>query len=123
MVDTLPDLHRKFESAVNSGDLDALAALYEPNAVLIPSPGQIARGMAEIRSALAGLLSTRPTIRLETATVFETTEGIALLHGKWTLKATGPDGNPFETAGTSAEIARRQPGGGWLYLLDNPYGS
>ncbi len=122
MPESPQDLHPKFAAALNAGDLDALAALYELNAVLLPAPGQAARGAAEIRTALAGLLASKPTIELDTAAVFEMPEGIALLHGKWRLKGIGPDGSTFESSGTSSEVARRQPDGRWLYVVDNPYG-
>jgi uncharacterized protein (TIGR02246 family) len=122
MAKTLLELHREFEAGFNSGDVNGLVELYEPNAVLIPETGRIAKGTAEIRTALESLLAARPSIRLDTAATFETADGIALLHGRWTLKAAGPDG-PFEVSGTSSEVARRQPDGRWLYLLDNPYGA
>jgi uncharacterized protein (TIGR02246 family) len=122
MAKTLRELHREFEAGFNSGDINGLVGLYEANAVLIPEPGRMAKGTAEIRTALESLLAPRPSIQLDTAATYETAEGIALLHGKWTLKAAGPDG-PFEASGTSSEVARLQPDGRWLYLLDNPYGA
>ena len=35
-----------FEKALNAGDIDGLVALYEPDATLIPQPGQEAKGRA-----------------------------------------------------------------------------
>lgn len=48
------DLHRLFAAALNAGDRDALMSLYEPDATLVPQPGQAAIGKAAIRGALAG---------------------------------------------------------------------
>ena len=38
------DLHAMFARAFGAGDLDALVALYEDDAVLVPEPGQVKRG-------------------------------------------------------------------------------
>ncbi|MEK7387966.1 MAG: nuclear transport factor 2 family protein, partial [candidate division NC10 bacterium] len=46
------DLHRLFAAALNAGDRDALMSLYEPDATLVPQPGQAAIGKAAIREAL-----------------------------------------------------------------------
>jgi ketosteroid isomerase-like protein len=48
---------------------------------------------------------------------------IALLRGAWRLKGTGPDGKPVEMTHGSAEVARRQLDGRWLYIIDHPFGS
>jgi uncharacterized protein (TIGR02246 family) len=48
--------------AFSAHDLEAVMALYEPEATLIPQPGQVVTGTEAIREALSGLLS-RPEIR------------------------------------------------------------
>lgn len=40
------DLDRRFEEALNAHDLDALMALHEPAAALMPMPGKIVVGTA-----------------------------------------------------------------------------
>jgi len=119
----LKSIHPRFEAAFNAGDVEALVALYEPDAVMALSPGKLARGIAEIRAVFEQFAETHAKMRLETATTLETGDGLALLHGKWTLTGRGPDGHPFEAAATSAEVLRRQPDGRWLYVLDNPFGA
>jgi ketosteroid isomerase-like protein len=61
----------------------------------------------------------RPTIDLQTLGVSRAAE-LAMLHGKWTLHATGPDGNLIRREGRNTETARRQPDGRWLFVIDNP---
>ena len=114
------EMHIIFEKSFNAGDLDGLLALYEKDAVLSPEPGRIVAGHGAIREAFAGFLASRPAMSLKTASAFET-DGLALLHGKWELKGTGPDGVPFEAKGLSSEVLRRQADGGWLYIIDNPF--
>jgi len=115
-------LDRMFEQALNAGDLDALVALYEPTAALMPTPGEVVVGTAAIRTALAGFVAMKPTIRTSGRRVAQTGD-IALLANDWTLAATGTDGQPTTMSGSAVEIARRQPGGHWLFVMDMPYGT
>jgi len=116
------DLHTLFASALNSGDINSLVGLYEPSATLVPQPGQVATGTAAIRQALQAFVAMKPTIRLKTTFVLETGD-VALLRGKWTIDAKGPDGQPTQMTGNSTEVVRRQHDGSWLYLIDHPYGA
>ncbi|WP_086821260.1 nuclear transport factor 2 family protein [Allokutzneria sp. NRRL B-24872] len=104
------DLARLFVERANSGDVEGLVALYEPDAVLavadVPD-GQI-QGSARIREFYADLLagggqvtpgSVRPALR----------------KGNLALTSTVlADGN------ATAEVARRQPDGSWRWLIDQP---
>jgi hypothetical protein len=60
------DLHKLFEQALNSGDLDALVALYAPDGLLM-ARSERARGIGAIRKALADYVAMKPTIQLTTA--------------------------------------------------------
>jgi uncharacterized protein (TIGR02246 family) len=115
------ELDRMFEQALNAGDLDALVALYEPQAALMPSPGKVVIGAAAIREALAGFLAVKPTITTSGKLVAQTGD-IALLANKWTLALTGPDGKPTTMSGNAVEAARRQADGHWLFAMDMPFG-
>ena len=117
----LQDIHRHFQTAFNNKDLEALMALYEPEAVFVNLDGGALHGQEEIRSAFAQIFAGDVQIHLETAGIVEGTDGVALMHGRWVLSGTGPDGQPSEQRGTSAEVLRRQPNGAWLYALDNPF--
>lgn len=115
-------LDRLFEQALNAGDIDALMALYEPTAALMPTPGEVVIGATAIRAALAGFVAMKPTIRTAGRLVAQT-DDIALLANDWTLAATGADGGQISMSGSAVEIARRQPGGHWLFAMDMPYGT
>lgn len=116
------ELDRLFEQFLNAGNIDALVALYEPGAALMPSPGKVVTGTAAIREALAGFLAAKPTITTSGKLVAQTGD-IAMLANRWTLALTGPDGKPTTMSGNAVEIARRQPGGQWLFAMDMPFGS
>jgi uncharacterized protein (TIGR02246 family) len=114
------DAHRLFAEAFNEGDLEALLALYEPGARLLPAPREVATGHDEIREALRGFLTMKGRITVETRYAIEVGD-VALLSARWRLTGgTGPDGQAIEMEGTTAEIVRRQPDGRWLYVIDHP---
>ena len=115
-------MHGLFEQAFNDGDIDALMALYEPDAALIPQPGALAEGTAAIRESLRWFLDRRGTITLETKLVVRVGD-LAYLSNRWSLTGgTMPDGSAAELGATTAELARQQVDGTWLYVIDNAWG-
>jgi uncharacterized protein (TIGR02246 family) len=122
MPATTPEqIHRLFEEAFNAGDIDQLMRLYEPDAVLVPQPGSVANGSQQVREALEGYLALGGRITLDTKLVL-TVGDLAYLSNAWSLHGTGPDGGPLTLGATTAEVARRQPDGTWLYVIDNAWG-
>ena len=116
------EAHTLFAEAFNAADLDALVALYEPEAVTFDSRMQLVKGSQAIREALQGFLAWKPQIKLETKSVIQAGE-LALLRGEWQMKGTGPDGKPVEIAHKSSEVVRRQDDGTWRYIIDHPFGA
>ena len=115
-------IHDLFERAFNAGDIEALIALYEPDAALIPQPGTVAEGTAAIRDSLRWFLDRGGRITLDTKLVV-TVGDLAYLANRWSLTGgTMPDGSPAQLGATTAEVARRQPDGTWLYVIDNAWG-
>lgn len=102
------DLGRFFLLRANAGDIEGIVALYASDAVLAGMAGQVAIGSEAIRAFYAGLLADRPT--------FEPgQQRPALRYGDLALTST------LLTDGTvTAEVARRQPDGTWLWAIDQP---
>ena len=100
------DLDRLFLERANAGDVDGVMALYEPQAVLAFLPGQLATGAAAIREVYAGLLAGRPRFTAEIRQ--------AIRNGDLAVTSTVRVGN------ATVEVARRQPDGTWLWLIDQP---
>jgi len=119
---TPEELCSQFTQRFSTGDIDALVALYESDAVLLPQPGHVARGHAGIRESLAAFLAMRGTFRMSPPKVIHA-DGIALLYADWSLDAKAPDGSPIHLAGQTTDVARRQPDGRWLYAIDSPFGA
>jgi uncharacterized protein (TIGR02246 family) len=115
-------LHGLFDQAFNAADIEGLMALYEPGAVLIPQPGAISEGTDAIREALTWFLDRKGKITLDSRLVVQAGD-LAYLANRWSLVGgTMPDGSPADMGATTAEVARRQPDGTWLYVLDNAWG-
>jgi uncharacterized protein (TIGR02246 family) len=118
---TPEELDPLFARALNAGDLDALVSLYEPQASLMPSPGEVVVGTAAIREALTAFVADRPTISLAPRLV-SLTGDLALVTAKWELTTMGADGTPTKMNGQSVEVTRRQSDGTWLFAIDMPFG-
>jgi ketosteroid isomerase-like protein len=118
---TPEQIQRVFEELFNAGDIDGLMDLYESDAALIAQPGSVARGPEQVRAALQGFLALKGRIRLDTKLVVTVGE-LAYLSNSWSLRGTGPDGDPVALGATTAEVARRQAYGSWRYVIDNAWG-
>ena len=109
-------------AAINRGDLATAVELYEKEALLVVQPGKVARGSAEIRSALGGFVAMKAKLESKAEQVIDSGD-VALYLGRWTLRGTGPDGKPLVMGGESTDVLRRQKDGRWLIALDNPWGT
>ena len=122
MIARTPDeLDTLFAKALNAGDLDALVSLYEPDASLMPSPGNVVVGKVAIRAALAGFISAKPRMTLKARTLSQTGD-LALVTAEWQLAMSDQEGKPVAMTGQSVEVLRRQGDGRWLFAIDFPFG-
>ena len=117
---TPEELQPMWAEAFSAHDLEAVMAFYEPEATLIPQPGQVVTGTEDIREALSGFFALKPKFDLEFKHAFQAGD-IALLFSEWTLSGTDPEGNAIELEGRTSDVARRQADGTWLFVIDDPY--
>jgi ketosteroid isomerase-like protein len=101
-------LGRFFVERANAGDVEGLVALYEPTAVLAFPAGQVTTGHDAIRRVYQELLADRP--KLAPGQIRP-----ALIHGDLALTSTR-----LPRGGATVEVARRQPDGTWLWIIDQP---
>jgi uncharacterized protein (TIGR02246 family) len=109
--------------AINSGDVDAQMAIYEPDAYFnfeLGPEGPVT-GIQAIREAFTGFLAMKPNITMKLISCNQSGD-IAVVRNAWHMTCTGQDGNPMEITGQAVSVLRRQPDGNWLVLVDNPYG-
>ena len=100
------DLERFFVERANAGDVDGLVALYEPTAVIACGNGEVVVGLEQIRKFFVEFLAHRP--RLEPSD-----QAQALRSGDLALTSSR-----LCNGDVTAEIARRQPDGHWLWAVD-----
>lgn len=107
---------------INSGNLDMLTPLYEPEAGFAAQPGKLAHGPAGIREGLAGFIALKGKLDLKVTRVLEASD-LALVTTEWSFAGTAPDGKPVQLAAKSADVLRRQRDGSWRFVIDNPWGT
>ena len=113
-------MHRLWAEYFLAGDVDGLLSLYEKDAAFVAQSGAFVTGHRAIREVLTGFISVRRTFELDLGRAIQTGD-LALMVSSWRL--TGVDrGAPYETNGRTADVLRRQADGGWLIVIDSPYG-
>jgi ketosteroid isomerase-like protein len=100
------DLEKYFVERANAGDVQGLVALYEPDAIVSDGEGEVAIGLDQIREFLVKFLANRS--RFEPSVQAE-----ALCSGNLALTSSRTSNGDI-----TAEIARRQPDGSWLWVVD-----
>ena len=115
------DWPRVFEQHLNAGDLDAVIALYEPDASFVPRTGETVVGREAIRHMLAGLIATKA--RLHPRVMRTVAAGdVALLYTDWQGTMVDAPGKTVEVSHKAIEIVRRQPDGTWKLIVGDPNG-
>lgn len=111
-----------FAKAFNSGDMQGLLDLYEPEAVFVRGPSDHVSGQAALRVELQGFLDTKGEISFKVRHAVQHGD-IALLSNEYTLEGKDLEGKPFTMSGKTSEVLRRQPDGRWLFIIDHPSGA
>ena len=107
---------------INTGDLDILVTLYEPEAAFAAQPGTLRHGLPGVRESLAGFIAMKGTLDLKVTRVLQASD-LALVAGVWSFNGTGADGEPVKLTGHNADVLRRQADGTWRFVIDNPWGT
>ena len=118
-VDDPGQLGQLFAERANVGDLEGMLSLYEDDATFVGPDGGSASGRDAIRERLQGLLAIRPQVTATSCEVVIAGD-VALMSNRFRITLGAEDGDGAGFDGASTEIARRQPDGGWLYLIDHP---
>lgn len=99
-------LERLLVSRERAGDVDGMVALYEPDAVLDCGDGRVIHGREAIRTFFIEVVAAGRKFEVGN-------QRPALISGDLALTSTSmPDGS------VTAEVARRQKDGTWLWVID-----
>ncbi len=100
------ELERFLVARQRAGDVEGMVALFEPDAMIHAYDGRVVQGHAEMRTYYRELAAAGRVFRMGD-------QQPALVNGELALTSTRSlDG------GVTAEVARRQPDGTWLWVID-----
>ncbi len=100
------DLEKFFVERANAGDVEGLVALYEPNAIVAYGDGKVAIGLNQIRDFFIKFVAKHPQLDPSNQSAALCSEDIALTSSR------------LSNGDITAEVARRQPDGSWLWVVD-----
>jgi ketosteroid isomerase-like protein len=112
----------EFETPLNRGDLERLAALYDEQAVVRGQSNEIYFGAAAVRAEMQQLISARANITNTLRHILRYGD-TALIIVDYVLRLTTPDGGPVSVTGTATNVIRHQPERGWRMIVANPQGA
>ena len=100
------DLERFLVARQQAGDIEGMVALFEPDALILTDDGRVVRGHDEMRSYYREIAAAGRVFRMGE-------QQAALVNGDLALTSTRSLGGTV-----TAEVARRQPDGTWLWFID-----
>jgi uncharacterized protein (TIGR02246 family) len=120
-LQTPSDVARIWGETYAARDLDAMMALFAPEAIWVSEEGAQVHGHDAIRGVFADFMALDAVYDVADQEVHEAGD-VALLRANWTVKGQAPDGSAVEIGGRTADVLRRAPDGSWRYVIDSPFG-
>jgi ketosteroid isomerase-like protein len=106
----------------NSGNVNAMVPLYEPEAVLVVEDGRTVTGHTEIAAQLEPDLKHGLPLEAKARHVF-VAGNIAEIVLDWSIDGTSTNGEHVHLGGSASDVVRRGPDGYWRYMIDNNQGT
>ena len=121
-LDSPATFANEFDQALNSGDLDRLVQLFDPQACMRTSDELVVEGIELISRELRKLLSAKAQLENRFRQLLRHGE-VALILVDWTLQTDTPDGQRITTRGTATNILKYTAEHGWRMIICNPQGT
>ena len=114
------DILKSFTKAILANDVEAIVALYAPDAEVFPPDSMVAKGTAEIRKSFSDFLGNN---KITAFTVLEaeneTVGDLSFSRGLFRMTmAPKAGGDPITIEGRFSDVSRRI-NGKWLYITDH----
>ncbi|MFH8655645.1 YybH family protein [Streptomyces afghaniensis] len=121
LVSDIEKHQEAFGLAFNSGDADAVNAMYTDDAVGMWEPGHPLRGQVRREYVTEFLAKRKPSVE---ATVRQqlVVGDTAMLVVEWQMEALDENGEPESLEGIAIDVLRQGEDGYWRYVVDNPFG-
>ncbi|MDP2479190.1 MAG: DUF4440 domain-containing protein [Candidatus Palauibacterales bacterium] len=107
-----------FDSAMNAGDVDALAALYTADAVSIPPDVPAVTGTEAIKTLWTDFLAQGDVRTHNVAQRLYISGDLATGWGTYTVDVKPTQGSPVHVTGNFAVIWRKQADGSWKAVMN-----
>jgi ketosteroid isomerase-like protein len=114
----IPSLLERF----NSGKIEAMMALYAPEAVFIANDGRTITDRNEFAAQFQRDMSLGLPLKANVRHVFVGADTAQIVLD-WSIEGKGPDGKDVHLGGTASDIVRRSADGFWRYIIDNNQGT
>ena len=105
--------------AVTAGDVEAVVALYAPDAVLYAPDSMEARGTAAIRALYTAMFAANTVSNPSFTTTYQTSGDLATGWGTVTLTFTPKAGGTPQTMTVRVTEVVKKVNGKWLYVADH----
>jgi uncharacterized protein (TIGR02246 family) len=105
--------------AANAGDVEALVALYAPDAVLYAPDSMEARGTAAIRALYTEMFAANTVSNASITATYQTVGDLSAGWGTATLTMTPKGGGAPQTMTVRVTEVTKKINGKWLYVADH----
>jgi ketosteroid isomerase-like protein len=113
---------KSYVEKFNAKNVSSLIDIYETDACFQVQPGQVVKGLENIRQSLQGFIDMNGNLQSNVKGVIQASN-LALVNTEWLFSGTGPDGKPLNIDGKATDVLRQQSDGTWRIVIDNPWGS
>ena len=108
-----------FAEHLNTGDLDEVMSLYDPDARFVAPSGETLIGRDRIRQVIAGLIQSQTKFQCRVLRVTRI-DDLALLYTDFEVASINGSGKTIKTTSKAIEVLRQQPDGTWKLIIGDP---
>jgi uncharacterized protein (TIGR02246 family) len=115
------DWPRLFVEHLNSGDLEAVAGLYAPNAKFVAGSGETIVARDQIRDMLARMIRSKTKLQSRVIQAISA-DDVAVLYTDFQGTTMDASEKTIDVRYNAVEVFRRQPNGCWKLIVGDPSG-